>query len=58
MYDYCLGGITLRPRTRDEVARFFDGLDAVEPGLVRAPDRYRDTTAPPASGRVRAPPYP
>ncbi|MFI2291494.1 SAM-dependent methyltransferase [Streptomyces niveus] len=50
--------MTLRPRTRDEVARFFDGLDAVEPGLVRAPDRYQDATAPPASGRVRAPPYP
>jgi len=25
-------------RRRDEVARFFDGLEMVEPGLVRAPE--------------------
>jgi hypothetical protein len=24
-----------RPRSRDEIARFFDGLDLLEPGLVR-----------------------
>jgi hypothetical protein len=26
------------PRTRDQVASFFAGLDLVEPGLVRVPD--------------------
>ncbi len=26
------------PRTRADVARFFDGLDLVEPGIVRAPE--------------------
>lgn len=26
-------GLTLRPRTRDEFARFFDGLELVEPGV-------------------------
>jgi hypothetical protein len=29
-----------RPRSRDEIARFFDGLDLPEPGLVR-PGRWR-----------------
>jgi O-methyltransferase involved in polyketide biosynthesis len=29
-----------RPRSRDEIARFFDGLDLLEPGLVR-PGRWR-----------------
>ena len=29
-----------RPRSRDEIARFFDGLDLVEPGLVR-PGQWR-----------------
>ncbi|WP_329377693.1 SAM-dependent methyltransferase [Streptomyces sp. NBC_01716] len=43
---YRSGGITLRPRTRAEVERFFDGLDLVEPGLVRAPEWYKDTPAP------------
>lgn len=40
------GGITLRARTRQEVERFFDGLDIVEPGLVTASEWYRDTPAP------------
>ncbi|WP_330172304.1 SAM-dependent methyltransferase [Streptomyces sp. NBC_01498] len=43
---YRSGGITLRPRTRAEVARFFEGLDLVDPGLVRAPEWYKDTPAP------------
>jgi hypothetical protein len=43
---YGAGGIELRFRTRDEVARFFDGLDLVSPGLVTAPHWYRDTPAP------------
>lgn len=29
-----LAGFTLVPRSRDEVARFFEGLEMVEPGLV------------------------
>ncbi|GGK20021.1 hypothetical protein GCM10011583_59860 [Streptomyces camponoticapitis] len=43
---YGKGGIELRFRTREEVARFFDGLDLVEPGLVTGPEWYRDTAAP------------
>lgn len=35
--EYRSSGITLRPRTGAEVARFFDGLDLVDPGLVTAP---------------------
>ncbi|MEU3223281.1 SAM-dependent methyltransferase [Streptomyces sp. NPDC006976] len=43
---YTSSGITLRPRTRVEVARFFEGLDLVEPGLVTAPQWHRGTPAP------------
>ncbi|MFC8079975.1 SAM-dependent methyltransferase [Streptomyces sp. NPDC057307] len=43
---YGKGGIELSFRTRDEVARFFDGLDLVEPGLVTGPEWYKDTAAP------------
>ncbi|MGQ4516977.1 SAM-dependent methyltransferase [Streptomyces sp. DW26H14] len=35
-----------RWRTRAEVARFFTGLDLVEPGLVAATDWYKDTPRP------------
>jgi O-methyltransferase involved in polyketide biosynthesis len=28
----------VKPRSRDEVAAFFDGLDLVEPGLIRCPE--------------------
>ncbi|MGW0778584.1 SAM-dependent methyltransferase [Streptomyces sp. NPDC002835] len=35
---YAAGGVTLAPRTRDEIARFFDGLETVEPGLVQLTD--------------------
>jgi len=34
--EYAKGGIQLGFRTRPEVERFFDGLDLVPPGLVRA----------------------
>jgi SAM-dependent methyltransferase len=41
-------GVTLLPRRRDEVLRFFAGLDLVEPGLVQPPlwrpDPSRDTS--------------
>ncbi|MFI1395418.1 SAM-dependent methyltransferase [Streptomyces sp. NPDC020681] len=32
---YAAGGVTLAPRTRAEITRFFDGLDVVEPGVVQ-----------------------
>ncbi|GGT05074.1 hypothetical protein GCM10010271_03880 [Streptomyces kurssanovii] len=35
---YAAGGVTLAPRTKDEIARFFDGLETVEPGLVQLTD--------------------
>ncbi|MEU6405856.1 SAM-dependent methyltransferase [Streptomyces sp. NPDC046985] len=44
--EYAKGGIRLGFRTRDEVARFFDGLDVVEPGLVTAPEWFRTAPAP------------
>ncbi|MGW2514719.1 SAM-dependent methyltransferase [Streptomyces scopuliridis] len=43
---YRKGGISLCPRTRAEVERLFEDTDLVEPGLVRAPEWYRDTPAP------------
>lgn len=43
---YGKGGIELSFRARDAVARFFDGLDLVEPGLVTGPEWYKDTAAP------------
>ncbi|MGQ4515237.1 SAM-dependent methyltransferase [Streptomyces sp. DW26H14] len=43
---YRSGGIPLTLRSRDAVARFFDGLDLVEPGLVRATEWYRTGPAP------------
>ncbi|MGP3986132.1 SAM-dependent methyltransferase [Streptomyces sp. 3N207] len=35
---YAKGGTALRPRDRAEIARFFEGLELVEPGLVMAHD--------------------
>ncbi|WP_327678429.1 SAM-dependent methyltransferase [Streptomyces sp. NBC_00467] len=32
---YAAGGVTLAPRTQTEIARFFEGLDVVEPGIVQ-----------------------
>ncbi|NED10280.1 SAM-dependent methyltransferase [Streptomyces sp. SID9124] len=43
---YRSSGITLQPRDRAEVARFFDGLDMVGPGLVPAPRWYNGTPPP------------
>ncbi|MFI6344395.1 SAM-dependent methyltransferase [Streptomyces sp. NPDC050560] len=43
---YRSGGITLVPRTHAEVARFFDGLDVVPPGVVRAVEWYQEEPAP------------
>ncbi|MFF7211939.1 SAM-dependent methyltransferase [Streptomyces sp. NPDC008238] len=44
--EYAKGGIRLAFRTRPEVARFFDGLDMVAPGLVTAPEWFRPPQAP------------
>ncbi|WP_394428428.1 SAM-dependent methyltransferase [Streptomyces sp. SGAir0957] len=44
--EYAKGGIKLGFRTRDGVARFLEGLDPVEPGLVTAPEWYRAEPAP------------
>ncbi|WP_406715327.1 SAM-dependent methyltransferase [Streptomyces althioticus] len=46
--EYARAGIRLGFRTRDEVARFFDGLDLVDPGLVTAPEWFRGAPAPAA----------
>ncbi|MFD7812096.1 SAM-dependent methyltransferase [Streptomyces sp. NPDC059785] len=44
--EYAKGGIRLGFRTRPEVARFFDGLELVEPGLVTATQWYGSDPAP------------
>jgi hypothetical protein len=46
--EYAKGGIRLGFRTRPQVERFFDGLDLVEPGLVTAPEWFKDTVRPDA----------
>lgn len=43
---YQSGGITIHPRSRAEVERFFEGLDLVEPGLVIAPKWRKDKQRP------------
>ncbi|MEU5085294.1 SAM-dependent methyltransferase [Streptomyces sp. NPDC021356] len=48
--EYAKGGIRLGFRTRGEVARFFDGLDLVEPGLVTATEWYQRPPAPRPEG--------
>ena len=37
-YNARLGPNRFTPRTREEIAAFFDGLDMVEPGLVALPE--------------------
>ncbi|WP_432102621.1 SAM-dependent methyltransferase [Streptomyces sp. bgisy091] len=44
--EYGKGGIRLALRTKAEFSLFFEGLDIVEPGLVTAPEWFRDTPAP------------
>jgi hypothetical protein len=43
-------------RSRDEIARFFDGLDMVEPGLVQIDEWRPDGTKPPRRTGRRVPP--
>ncbi|WP_119295139.1 SAM-dependent methyltransferase [Streptomyces sp. YIM 130001] len=38
---YGAGGVTLVPRSRAEVGRFFDGLELLEPGLVPVDEWHR-----------------
>jgi hypothetical protein len=46
-----MAGAPLTPRTRAEVARFFDGFDMLDPGLVEVSQWRPDTPeAPPPSG--------
>ncbi|MFI2641783.1 SAM-dependent methyltransferase [Streptomyces sp. NPDC018610] len=44
--EYAKGGIRLGFRTRPEVARFFDGLELVDPGLVTATEWTQTPSAP------------
>ncbi|MEV6752594.1 SAM-dependent methyltransferase [Streptomyces sp. NPDC051214] len=46
--EYAKGGIKLGFRDRAEVARFFDGLDLVDPGLVTATEWFRGDARPEA----------
>jgi S-adenosyl methyltransferase len=46
--DYDRGGMSLQPRGRADVERFFEGLELVAPGLVPTTAWYRDTAAPPS----------
>lgn len=48
--EYRSSGIALRPRTRSEVARFFDRLDLVDPGLVTAPRWHQGAAVPGSRG--------
>ncbi|MEV8319891.1 SAM-dependent methyltransferase [Streptomyces sp. NPDC059900] len=43
---YKKGRVPLRMRRREEVERFFEGLELVDPGLVTATHWYKDTPAP------------
>ncbi|MGY0021839.1 SAM-dependent methyltransferase [Streptomyces sp. cg35] len=48
--EYAKGGIKLGFRTREGVSRFLEGLEPVAPGLVTAPEWYREEPAPEAEG--------
>ncbi|URM89026.1 SAM-dependent methyltransferase [Streptomyces sp. MRC013] len=51
-------GLTLRPRTREELTRFFDGLEPVEPGVTPAADWHPEPGDPaPAAGDDPIPVY-
>jgi O-methyltransferase involved in polyketide biosynthesis len=45
---YSKGGISVAFRTRDEFARFFSGLELVEPGIVTAPEWFREEPTEPS----------
>ncbi|MER6978303.1 SAM-dependent methyltransferase [Streptomyces carpinensis] len=48
--EYAKGGIRLGFRTRAEVARFFEGLELVDPGLVTATEWFKSAPAPQPEG--------
>lgn len=54
--EYAKGGIRLGFRARGEVARFFDGLELVDPGLVTATEWFQsaDTTPSPEGSGIYA----
>ncbi len=49
-------GLYCQPRPRDEIARFFDGLDLLEPGVVPI-HRWRAPIEPPRSMDAKVPGY-
>ncbi|GGO43441.1 hypothetical protein GCM10012287_06620 [Streptomyces daqingensis] len=53
---YADSGTPLRPRTRSEVTRFFEGLELLEPGLV-VPHRWRPGPETPRFGDTEIPGY-
>jgi len=54
---YAGSGCPLHPRSREEVSRFFDGLELAEPGLV-VPHRWRpDADTPAEAGAAGIPAY-
>ncbi|MFJ8693024.1 SAM-dependent methyltransferase [Streptomyces roseolilacinus] len=51
-------GLTLRPRTREELTRFFDGLELVEPGVTLTADWHPELGEPvPVAGDDPIPGY-
>lgn len=44
--EYKKGGIQLALRSHEEFSRFFEGLEIVTPGLVKAPEWFNGTPAP------------
>ncbi|WP_374984910.1 SAM-dependent methyltransferase [Streptomyces fradiae] len=51
-------GLTLRPRTREELTRFFDGLELVEPGVTLTADWHPELGEPvPVAGDAPIPGY-
>ncbi|MEV6116340.1 SAM-dependent methyltransferase [Streptomyces sp. NPDC052109] len=49
---YTSATATMNLRSRDRVARFFDGFELVEPGLVQVPFWHPDGTPPPGSAEI------
>ncbi|OXY89408.1 SAM-dependent methyltransferase [Streptomyces diastatochromogenes] len=49
---YSKATATLNLRSRDEIERFFDGFELVEPGLVQVPFWRPDAPPPPRSGEI------
>jgi S-adenosyl methyltransferase len=45
-----MGGTRVAPRSHEQISRFFDGLEMVEPGLVQL-HRWRSGSGVPANGR-------